>query len=134
LAPSQRSNSCRFTYATAISDAIIPYLEFLWPVHYIHVEQVTTARLVLQCTHRAAQSGTERVMGWNVAKMVDRAVAPMPILMILIAGALTKAGHPDWGLAWIAGLSAAPIMADLLKSSGRIRSPTTNRITAPDRP
>jgi hypothetical protein len=58
----------------------------------------------------------ERVMRWNVAKdMLDRAIAPMSIPMILVSGALTKIGHPDWGLAWAAGLCALPIMAGLLR-------------------
>jgi len=69
--------------------------------------------------------------------MVDRAIASMPILTILVAGALTKIGYFDWGLAWIAGLCALLIMADL----GRPAQPSsesgrhlTNRNTFPDRP
>jgi hypothetical protein len=55
-------------------------------------------------------------MRWNVASVLDRASVPMPIPMILIAGAFTKIGHPDWGLAWAAGFLALLVMADLLRS------------------
>ena len=58
-------------------------------------------------------------MKWNIANMIERAIAPMPVLMILIAGALTKTGHPGWGLAWIAGLCALPLVADLVGSRRR---------------
>jgi hypothetical protein len=61
-------------------------------------------------------------MKWNVANMLDRAIASMPIFMILVAGALTKIGHPDWGLAWVAGLCALLIMADLLDSRRQNRA------------
>jgi hypothetical protein len=80
-------------------------------------------------------------MRWNVANMVERAIAAMPILMILVSGALTKTGYPNWGLAWIAGICALLIMADLfnharpfqLSQTGSGAS-VTNRNTFPDRP
>ena len=62
-------------------------------------------------------------MRWNVENLIDRATASMPVFMILIAGTLTKVGHPDWGLAWIAGLSALLVVADLSSFRGRDRSP-----------
>jgi hypothetical protein len=61
----------------------------------------------------------ERVMRWNFASMLDRAIIPMPVPLILVAGALAKTGHPDLGLAWATGLCALLVMADLLKSDGQ---------------
>jgi ABC-type bacteriocin/lantibiotic exporter with double-glycine peptidase domain len=51
-----------------------------------------------------------------MANMLDRAVASMPIVMILVACTLTKMGCFSWGLAWIAGLCLPVIMTDLLNS------------------
>jgi hypothetical protein len=65
---------------------------------------------------QAEECGAEAVMRLNMANMLDRAVASMPIFMIMVAGALTKMGYFSWGLAWIAGLCAPAIIADLLNS------------------
>jgi hypothetical protein len=64
---------------------------------------------------------TERVMRWNVTNMIERAIASMPILMV--SGALTKTGYPSWGLAWIAGICALLITADLFNSRRRDPAP-----------
>jgi hypothetical protein len=60
--------------------------------------------------------------GWNVANMIERAIA-MPILMVPVSGALTKTGYPSWGLAWIAGICALLIVADLFSSRRRDQAP-----------
>jgi hypothetical protein len=68
----------------------------------------------------------ERLMRRYVVDMLDRVdlVAPTPIFMILIAGALTKTGHAGWGMASIAGLCAASILAEVL-DLGRRNQPAT---------
>jgi hypothetical protein len=70
---------------------------------------------------RVAPIGTERVMGRYVVDMLNRVdlVAPTPIFMILIAGALTKTGHADWGMASIVGLCATSILAEVLELGRR---------------
>jgi len=74
-------------------------------------------------------------MRWNVKNLIDSTIASMPIFMILIAGGLTKVGYPNWGLAWIVGLCALLIMADLLSSRRQNQDrDLTDRNTFPDRP
>jgi hypothetical protein len=55
-----------------------------------------------------------RLMRWNFADMLDRAIAPMPVFMILVAGGLTKIGYFNCGMACTTGLCALLIRADLL--------------------
>ena len=62
-------------------------------------------------------------MNCTLKHLIDRAMVSMPVTMILIAGTLTKTGHPDWGLAWIAGLSALLLAADLFDSHRRDQTP-----------
>ena len=54
---------------------------------------------------------------------IDRIAASMPVVMILIAGTLTKTGRPDWGLALIAGFSALLFATDLFEPHGRDQTP-----------
>jgi hypothetical protein len=62
-------------------------------------------------------------MNWNVKNSIDRVIASMPVVMILIAGTLTKTGRPDWGLAWIAGFCALVFAADLFDSHRQDQTP-----------
>ncbi len=62
-------------------------------------------------------------MNRTIKNLFDRGVASMPVCMILIAGTLTKVGYPEWGLAWIAGLCAPLIFADLSSLRGRDQAP-----------
>jgi hypothetical protein len=56
-----------------------------------------------------------------VVDMLNRVdlVALTPIFMILIAGTLTRTGHAGWGMASIAGLCAASILAEVLELGRR---------------
>jgi type IV secretory pathway VirB2 component (pilin) len=62
-------------------------------------------------------------MNCTLKHSIDRVIASMPVVMILIAGTLAKTGRPDWGLAWIAGLCALLFAADLFDPHGQHQTP-----------